>query len=288
MENALPVALIMIISMSMTKDNTSNNQYHDTCPDGWQRWKLVIEYFGDGFLGWQRQEHGMTVQEAMETAVKGFCGHDIPITVSGRTDTGVHALGQVAHMDLPHRDMSGEKLREAINAHLKIQGFAHRIAVLGATHAASDFHARFDAKQRHYLYRYLYRRPHAVIEHGRVWQIGRRLDTTAMAEAAQNLEGVHDFTSFRSSDCQAKNPVRTIDRCEIIQIDGFTGTEIHLRVSARAFLHHQIRNFAGTLFEVGIGRFTPESIKSILDARDRSTAGRTAPPDGLYFVRVDY
>ena len=244
-----------------------------------QRWKLTIEYDGGPFVGWQRQPNGPSVQAALEDAVFAFTGAKTLVQGAGRTDTGVHALGQVAHVDLDDR-FDAKTVREAMNHHLK----PDPVAVLSAEAVALDFHARFSAKGRAYLFRILNRRAPAVIDRGKVWAVARPLDAGAMHEAAQVLVGRHDFTSFRASECQADSPVRTLDRLDVTQ----HGEEIHIEADARSFLHHQIRNFAGTLERVGRGKWTADDVAEILAAKDRAVAGPTAPPQGLYLTRVDY
>lgn len=244
-----------------------------------QRWKLTIEYDGGPFVGWQRQPNGPSVQQSLEDAVFAFTGERVLVQGAGRTDTGVHAMGQVAHIDMT-RESTAKTVRDAINQHLKPKP----IAVLQAEPVEEDFHARFSATGRAYLFRILNRRAPAVLEAGRVWHVVRDLDAGAMHTAAQVLVGQHDFTSFRASECQAESPVKTLDRLDVSQV----GEEIHIVAEARSFLHHQIRNFAGTLERVGRGKWGPRDIERILDARDRAAAGPTAPPQGLYLTKVDY
>lgn len=244
-----------------------------------QRWKITIEYDGGPFVGWQRQTNGPSVQAALEDAAFAFCGERVLVQGAGRTDTGVHALAQVAHLDI-ERATDAKTVRDAINQHLK----PDPVAVLGAEAVPQDFHARFSATGRSYLYRILNRRAPAVLDHGRVWAVPKELDAAAMHEAAQVLVGRHDFTSFRASECQADSPVRTLDRLDVSR----RGEEIHIVAEARSFLHHQIRNFAGTLERVGRGRWTARDVADVLDARDRAAAGPTAPPQGLYLTGVCY
>jgi len=243
------------------------------------RFKLTIEYDGGPFVGWQRQDNGLSVQRALEDAARAYCQADIPVHGAGRTDARVHALGQVAHVDLP-RDDRPAVVANAFNAHLR----PHPIAVLKAEKVADDFHARFSATERGYLYRIVNRRAPAVLEQGHVWWVKPRLDVAAMHEAAQVLVGRHDFTSFRATDCQAESPVRTVDE---ITVTG-SGELINVTARARSFLHHQIRNIVGTLKLVGEGKWNKADVQRALDARDRAAAGPTAPPDGLYLTHVRY
>lgn len=243
------------------------------------RWKILIEYDGGKFVGWQRQSNGPSVQQSLEEAVAGFSGEEVLVQGAGRTDSGVHALGQVAHFDLA-RPMEARKIREAINYHLK----PHAIAVLEAEEVDEDFHARFSATGRAYLYRILDRRSPPTLDRGKVWHVNRRLDAEAMNDAAQVLVGHHDFTSFRAKECQSDSPVKTLDRLDVSRLDD----EVHIRVAARSFLHHQVRNFVGTLQLVGDGRWTKGDVKQALEACDRSAAGPTAPACGLYLTTVTY
>ena len=243
------------------------------------RYKLTLEYDGGPFRGWQRQSDGESVQQALEDAVRGFCGEEVQVVAAGRTDAGVHATGQVAHLDLA-RSVTPETLRNALNYHLR----PHPVVILAAAPVADDFHARFSAKTRHYLYRIVNRRaPHAH-ERGRAWHVPTPLDAEIMHEAAQRLIGRHDFTSFRSALCQAKSPVKTLDRLTIRRL----GDRLEITALARSFLHHQVRNMVGTLKLVGEGRFPVSQIEAVLAARDRAAAGPTAPACGLYLTRVDY
>jgi tRNA pseudouridine38-40 synthase len=243
------------------------------------RYKLTIEYDGGPFRGWQRQSAGDSVQHALEDAVRGFCGEDVQVIAAGRTDAGVHASGQVAHVDLS-RLVTPETLRNALNYHLR----PRPVTVLAAAVVADDFHARFSAKARHYLYRIVNRRAPLALEAGRAWQVPAALDVEIMQEAAQRLIGRHDFTSFRSALCQAKSPVKTLDRLTIRRL----GDRIEITALARSFLHHQVRNMVGTLKLVGEGRFPVSHVEAVLAARDRAAAGPTAPACGLYLMRVDY
>jgi len=243
------------------------------------RFRVTVEYDGGPFVGWQRQDNGLSVQQVMEEALHRLTGKPVRVQGAGRTDAGVHALGQVAHFDL-QRDWPPYKIRDGMNFHMK----PHPVAILEAAAVEADFHARFSAIQRHYLYRILNRRAPPAVLRGRVWHVPVPLDHEAMHEAAQALAGLHDFTTFRASRCQAKNPVRDINEISVTRRD----EEIHLRVSARAFLHNQIRSIAGSLKLVGEGRWPTERIAQALAARDRKACGPVAPPEGLYLTRVDY
>lgn len=253
------------------------------------RWKLTIEYHGAPFSGWQRQEDGVpSVQQAVEDAICAFCQKRLTLHVAGRTDAGVHARGQVAHFDLDYgeRSLSGADLAKAINAHLRTLP----VSVIDACEAAPDFHARFSAKNKLYTYRIINRSSPLAVDEGLAWHIRRTLDVQAMREAARYLLGSHDFTTFRDSHCQAKSPLKTLDKFEIEtkQYDNYEGREILMHVQARSFLHHQVRNMAGTLALVGDGKWTPADVKSALEARDRAKGGPTAPAEGLCLIRVDY
>ncbi|KQT85323.1 tRNA pseudouridine(38-40) synthase TruA [Aurantimonas sp. Leaf443] len=244
------------------------------------RYKLTVEYDGAPYVGWQRQENGASVQGEIERAIEAFTGEAVTIFGAGRTDAGVHATGQVAHADLA-RDWPTDTVRDALNAHLRETG----IAVLDAALAEDGFDARFSARKRHYLYRILNRRPPPAILAGQVWWVWKPLDVAAMHEAAQRLVGTHDFDTFRSTKCQAKNPVRTLERLDVTK---GPGDEVHIHASAQSFLHNQIRSFAGTLKLVGENRWNAEDVAAALDARDRTRCGPVAPPDGLYLTGVDY
>jgi tRNA pseudouridine38-40 synthase len=243
------------------------------------RYKLTVEYDGTGLVGWQRQANGLAVQEILETAVERFCGKAVRVHGAGRTDSGVHALAQVAHVDLP-REAPLETIRNAINQHMKPAA----VAVLSVERVADNFDARRSARGRVYLYRILNRRPLPTLERNRVWHVGHRLDLAAMQEAARFLVGKHDFTSFRDTLCQAKSPVKTLDALEVSR----SGEEFRIEAQARSFLHHQVRNMAGTLKLVGTGKWRPAQVKAALDARDRREGGPTAPPEGLYLMKVIY
>ncbi len=243
------------------------------------RYKITIEYDGRPFVGWQRQANGLSVQEAIETAFAGFCGHSVTIRGAGRTDAGVHALGQVAHADLV-RVWEPYVLREALNAHLRPQP----IAVLGAEPVADSFDARFSALKRHYLYRIINRRAPLTLEIGRAWLVKRPLDAGAMHEAAQVLIGRHDFSTFRAAECQATSPIRTLDVLDVAR----AGDAIEIRAGARSFLHHQVRSMAGCLELVGAGKWGPADLRAALESCDRGRCGMVSPPEGLFFMAVDY
>ncbi|MGF1626291.1 MAG: tRNA pseudouridine(38-40) synthase TruA [Alphaproteobacteria bacterium] len=243
------------------------------------RYKLILAYDGGPFMGWQRQDHGPSVQAALEAALERYCGAPVPVQAAGRTDSGVHALGQVVHADIPRPDPP-LKVQDALNALLR----PHPVAVLVAERVAADFSARFDATGRSYRYRILNRRAPPALERGRVWHLARPLDVAAMGEAARLLVGHHDFTSFRALHCQSRSPVKTLDHLEVVR----AGEEVHVDAVARSFLHHQVRNIVGTLVQVGLGRWEPADVSAALAARDRAAAGPTAPPEGLYLMSVDY
>ena len=243
------------------------------------RYRLTIEYDGGPFVGWQRQNDAASVQGALEAAIEKLSGERVTVTGAGRTDAGVHALGQVAHFDLV-KEFDAGKVRDALNHYLR----PDPVVVLDAQVADSEFHARFSAKSRHYLFRILNRRAPPALDDGRVWHISPKLDAEAMHAAAQFLVGQHDFTTFRAAECQSNSPVKTLDRLDV----SARADEIHIEALARSFLHHQIRSFAGTLKLVGEGKWTPRDVQKALDARDRSACGPVSPPEGLYLVKVDY
>jgi len=244
------------------------------------RYALTLEYQGGPFVGWQRQADGLSVQQVLEEAATPLNGGVPAVSVAaGRTDAGVHAEGQVAEITI-EKDLPPERVREALNFHSK----PHAIAVLRAARAPEGWSARFSAVQRGYRYRILNRRPRPALDEGRVWHIHATLDAAAMHAAAQRLLGKHDFSAFRAAACQAKSPLRTLDRLEVARI----GQEVVIIAEARSFLHHQVRNLVGTLVEVGHGRRGVEWPRRVLDGRDRSKAGQTAPPEGLCFSFVRY
>jgi tRNA pseudouridine38-40 synthase len=244
------------------------------------RWALLLEYDGTPFVGWQRQINGVSIQEIVEQAAGRLStGQPVTSIVAGRTDAGVHAEGQVAHIELPDSH-SAKAIRDAMNFHMK----PHPIVVLMAAKVAEDWSARFSAVRRVYRFRILNRRSRPALMAGRVWHVAAPLDAAAMHEAAQCLLGRHDFTSFRAASCQAKSPVRTLDRLDVTRQHDV----IEIIVEARSFLHHQVRNFVGTLKLVGEGRWRIERVTAILDARNRAAAGPTAPPEGLTLISVGY
>lgn len=245
------------------------------------RFRLTIEYNGRPYVGWQRQKNGFSVQEAVEVALRTFCGEDVTLFGAGRTDAGVHATGQVAHVDL-RRDWKPDTVRDALNAYLREEG---GVAILAAERVPDTFDARFSARKRHYLYRILNRRPPPTVLKGQVWWVWKPLDIDAMDRAAKRLLGTHDFNTFRSAHCQAKNPVRTMERLDVVR---GPGEEVHIHASAQSFLHNQIRSFAGSLKLIGEHRWTEADLVDALEARDRKRCGPVAPPDGLYLSRVDY
>ena len=243
------------------------------------RYKLTIEYDGTPFIGWQAQDNGVSVQAVLTAAIAAFAGETLAVSAAGRTDAGVHALGQIAHVDFA-KDWDVDTVRDAINFHLRPQP----VAVLAVEHAAPDFDARFSAVKRHYLYRIVNRRADLTLEHNRAWRVPRPLDAEIMQIAAQRLVGRHDFTTFRSTECQAKSPVKTLDRLDV----ACAGDEIRISAAARSFLQHQVRSMVGSLVHVGEGKWSADYLAAALAARDRAACGQVAPPHGLYLVRVDY
>ena len=243
------------------------------------RYRLTIEYDGRPFVGWQRQENGPSVQAALEEAIRKFCGETVTVFAAGRTDAGVHALGQVVHFDL-ERATTPDEIQGALNYHLK----PAPVAVIDVAEASPEFHARFDATARTYRYRIVNRRAPLTFEAGLAWHVAVPLDMEAMQRGADVLLGKHDFTTFRSIQCQSKSPVKTLDEFRFSR----EGEVIEARLKARSFLHHQVRSMIGTLKLVGEGRWTVADVKAALEARDRAALGLNAPPDGLYLVKVDY
>ena len=243
------------------------------------RYRLDIEYDGGPYNGFQAQEGQPTVQGAIETAIHAFSGQAVRIAAAGRTDTGVHATGQVAHVDLD-RDWPAATVMNAMNAHLVREA----VAVLDCVQVTDDFHARFSAVGRKYLYRILNRPGRPALDQGRVWHVKRPLDAEAMQAGANHLIGLHDFTTFRDVNCQSKSPVKTLDVARVTRV----GEEVHLVFEARSFLHRQVRSMAGTLVETGLGRWSPDDVKAALDARDRIACAQVAPSDGLYLTGVAY
>ncbi len=243
------------------------------------RYKLTLEYDGSGFVGWQRQDNGPSIQQTLEAAVAAFSGERVTVHGAGRTDAGVHALGQVAHLDLA-RARETDVVRDAVNHHLAPAA----IAVVAVEAVGSDFDARRSAVERVYRYRITNRRGPLALDRGRVWWVAKPLDVAAMDGAARVLVGHHDFTSFRASECQAKSPDKTLDALTVTR----NGDDIVATARARSFLHHQVRNMVGTLKLVGEGKWTADDVAAALAARDRAKAGPTAPADGLYLVAVRY
>jgi len=243
------------------------------------RFKLTLEYDGGPYQGWQRVNNGPSVQGALEDAVFALTGARTEIVGAGRTDSGVHATGQVAHVDI-EKAIEAFRLAEALNAHIR----PHPISILNAEEAGPEFHARFDATRRVYRYAILNRRGPAAIARGFVWRLARDLDANAMHRAAQCLLGRHDFTTFRDANCQAKSPVKTLDRCDVSR-DGET---VEVWCEAQSFLHRQVRSIVGTLVEVGLGKMGADDVAAALAAVDRTRCGPVAPADGLFLTRVDY
>jgi tRNA pseudouridine38-40 synthase len=243
------------------------------------RYKLTIEYDGTPFAGWQWQDNAPSVQRAVSEAIEALSGEKVMVQGAGRTDAGVHALGQVAHFDLA-KEHAPDTVRDALNAHLR----PHPVAVLAAEIVPDSFNARSSAMRRHYLYRIVNRRPDLALERLRAWRVPRPLDVGAMHAAAQRLVGKHDFTTFRSTECQATSPVKTLDTLDVTR----AGDEVHVTAIARSFLHNQVRSMVGSLVPVGDGKWKADDLSRALEARDRAACGPVAPPEGLYLVRVDY
>jgi tRNA pseudouridine38-40 synthase len=243
------------------------------------RWKLILEWDGAPFMGWQRQEHGPSVQGALEEAARKMTGEAVTAHASGRTDAGVHALAMAAHIDL-EKQLDGHRLAEGLNALLR----PHPVAVLAAEPVADDWHARFSCLGRRYLYRIANRRAPLTLDKGRAWRIAKPLDVEAMCDGAAHLVGHHDFTTFRSVNCQSDSPVKTLDRLDVERV----GEEIHVHAAARSFLHHQVRSMVGCLSLVGLGQWSPTDMRQALEARDRAALGLNAPAEGLYFAEALY
>jgi tRNA pseudouridine38-40 synthase len=243
------------------------------------RYKLTIEYDGRPFVGWQIQDNGPSVQGVLAAAVEAFSGEHASVHGAGRTDAGVHALGQVGHVDLA-KDWDEETVRDALNAHLR----PHPVAIITAERVADTFDARFSALKRHYRYRIVNRRADLAVERGLAWRIAKPLDSAVMQRAAQRLVGRHDFTTFRSAECQAKSPLKTLDRLDVDR----DADDIRILASARSFLHSQVRSMVGALALAGEGKWTADDVSIALEKRDRAACAPVAPPDGLYLTRVDY
>jgi tRNA pseudouridine38-40 synthase len=243
------------------------------------RYKLTIEYDGRPFVGWQVQDNGPTVQGVLMAAVEAFSGEKASVQGAGRTDAGVHALGQVGHLDLS-KDWDTDTVRDALNAHLR----PHPVAVISAEQVERTFDARFSALKRHYLYRIINRRADLTFERGRAWRVAKPLNSAAMHAAAQRLVGQHDFTTFRHAECQAKSPVKTLDQLDVHRMRD----DIRIVASARSFLHTQVRSMVGALALVGEGKWSADDVSEALDKRDRTACAPVAPPDGLYLTSVDY
>lgn len=246
-----------------------------------RRFAFMVEFDGRPFMGWQRQAHGPTVQQAMEDAIAAVTGENIVLHCAGRTDAGVHGLGMRAHADI-EKQIPPFRLMEAMNARLRQAGWP--VAILSCTIMPQEWHSRFSCIRRSYVYRIVNRRAPLTLEKGQAWQIPQKLDETAMAAAARHLLGRHDFTTFRSAHCQANSPMRTLERLEIIR----TGDRIDVHAAARSFLHHQVRSMVGCLALVGMGRWSSDDMADALKAADRAALGLNAPPDGLFFVAADY
>jgi tRNA pseudouridine38-40 synthase len=243
------------------------------------RWRLTIEFDGTPFMGWQRQEHGPSVQQALEEAIHRMTGELAAVHGAGRTDAGVHALAMTAHVDIA-KSLTEHRLREGINALVRPQP----VSILAVQPAADDWHARFSCVERRYRYRILNRRAPSALDRGRVWHISVPLDAEAMREGAANLVGRHDFTTIRSAQCQSDSPVKTLDRLEVSR----EGDEVHVEAAARSFLHHQVRSMTGCLALVGRGQWSPDDMRKALEARNRAALGFNAPSRGLYFVEAIY
>jgi len=243
------------------------------------RYKLTIEYDGTSFFGWQSQKGGGAVQDALEDAIENLCGARLRVQAAGRTDAGVHALGQVVHLDLEN-EMRTDRLRDALNALMR----PHPVSIVEAEEVPETFEARFSAIRRHYLYRIVNRRAPLTLDRGQAWLVNKPLDADAMHEAAQVLVGTHDFTTFRSTMCQAKSPVKTLEELSVSRY----GEDIEIIARSRSFLHNQVRSLVGSLKLVGEGKWTRRDLEKALKAKDRAACGPVSPPDGLYLLKVDY
>ena len=243
------------------------------------RYRLTIEYDGSSFVGWQSQADGRAVQDVLEAGLKGFSGADLRVHGAGRTDAGVHALGQVAHVDL-ETPVRPDTLRDAVNAHMR----PHAVAIVEVEEVGADFEARFSAIRRHYMYRIVNRRAPLTLDRGQAWLVNKPLDAEAMHEAAQVLVGTHDFTTFRSTLCQAKSPVKTMEELSVSRY----GEDIEIIARSRSFLHNQVRSMVGSLKLVGEGKWTRRDLERALKAADRTACGPVSPPDGLFLLKVDY
>jgi len=243
------------------------------------RYKLILEFDGTPFVGWQRQDNGPSVQAALEKAAHALSGEAATVHGAGRTDAGVHALGMAAHLDLA-KAFPADTVRDALNQHMR----PAPIVIVSAEMVSDDFHARFSCIRRAYEYRIINRRAPLTLDKNRAWRVFPALDADAMDDAAQALVGKHDFTTFRAAVCQAASPVKTLDEISVTR----AGEDIYIRCAARSFLHHQVRSFAGSLVEVGRGKWRVQDLKKALEAKDRAACAQVAPPGGLYFVRADY
>lgn len=243
------------------------------------RFRLTIEYDGRPFVGWQRQAHGASVQQSLESAVHAITGEDTAVHSAGRTDAGVHALAMAAHVDI-EKSIAPFRLMQALNAHLR----PAPIAILACEVALPEFHARFDCIRRHYRYEIINRRADLTVQHGLAWRVATPLDADAMHIAAQRLLGRHDFSTFRSAACQSLSPVKTLERLDVSRV----GNQIHITAAARSFLHHQVRSMVGCLKFVGAGRWSADDLQTALEAKNRRALALNAPPDGLYFIGADY
>ncbi len=250
-----------------------------------QRFRLTLEYDGRPFMGWQRQAHGPSVQQALETAIFEITGEEVAVHAAGRTDAGVHARAMTAHVDIA-KAIAPFRLMEAMNARLRMAGAA--VAVLDCAPTPPDFHARFSCIGRSYTYRILCRRAPLTHQQGLVWRRPKPLDIEAMRAAARHLVGRHDFTTFRHVHCQAASPVKTLDRLDVVEAEADWGREVHVHAAARSFLHHQVRSMVGALVMVGEGHSMPDAVKAALEARDRASLRLNAPPDGLWFTGAHY